>query len=88
MGLKDLLGITKAQRDTELKVAIEKLHFLATEMEKGNDRESDLRFWKEELSVVHRLDNGHSFLLRKTNEAYQILFQVFLLKHGLKENEE
>ena len=81
MGIKELLGITKWQKEIDLKVALEKLEFLASELEKGNDRAEDLRFWKESLEVLESLNNGKSFLVKKLYEAYSHLFNMFLRKH-------
>lgn len=88
MRMKDLFGITKMQRETELKIALEKLQFLASEMEKGKDRIEDVRFWMESLDVLEEQDTGKSFLLRKTREAYSSLFKMFLQKHGSDEKKE
>lgn len=85
MVVKDLLGITKLQRDTDIKIALEKLQFLASEMEKDNDRKDDMRFWKESLEVLKHYDNGKSFWIKKVNEAYSLLYRVFSRKHGLME---
>jgi len=85
---KQLLGISNWQKNTELKIAFEKLNFLATEMEKGNDKDSDLRFWKEEIAIIHSVDKGNSFLLTKAREGYEMLFRMFLSKHGLNKEKE
>lgn len=81
------LGITKAQHNIQLKIAFEKLQFLATEMKRGNDRKSDVRFWKEELALVNSIDTGRDFAVRRAKEAYEVLFHMFIEKHELKEEE-
>jgi len=84
MRMKDLFGITKLQKETDLKIALEKLEFLASEMEKDHDRKDDLRFWKESLQEVEQLNDGRSFMVKKVYKAYYLLFRVFLRKHDLQ----
>lgn len=88
MKIGNIFGVNKMAQNLDKKVAIEKLEFLALEFERGNSKISDLRFWKAELEFLNHLDNGKSFAVTKTISAYQLIYRLFLSKHGLTGNEE
>lgn len=83
MKIKQLIGMERDQENIKLKISFEKLQFLASEMQKGNDRKNDARFWKEELELVKSLDSGKSFSVTKAREAYETLYALFIKRHGL-----
>lgn len=82
----DLLGIKKAKVKINASVSLEKLRFLSTEMLRGNDKPTDVKFWLEEIRKLEELDCSRIYGLSHAIEAYQILFQLFLKKHQLEES--
>ncbi|MFF2531433.1 hypothetical protein ACFVS2_21235 [Brevibacillus sp. NPDC058079] len=73
------------QNKVGLEIALTRLQFLGTEFVAGRDRNVDAYFWKTQLEDAEECSDG-SVGTNKAIEAFRLLYQLYLEKHGLSDD--
>ncbi|WPS85355.1 hypothetical protein SMD22_01625 (plasmid) [Brevibacillus halotolerans] len=75
----------KIQKKAQLEIALSKLEFLASEFVAGRDRKTDVYYWKTQLADANECSDD-SVGVRKAIEAFSLLYQLYLGKHGFNKD--
>lgn len=81
MGLLSGFSKKEVQQQLELEITLAKLSKLASFMEMGEDKESDLKLWKEAMTSLYDTSTKKVSYLPQLKESYHVIYTLYLQKH-------
>lgn len=81
MGLLSGFSRRNVQQRLELEITLSKLGQLASYMELGTDKASDLKLWNEAMRGLYDSDVSGAEYLSHLKASYHVIYKLYLEKH-------